>query len=74
MESNMNLKMSNMNSGKKREGYVSLIRVGGGQYLSASLTKATLKINFVSCPAGGRNYGHLGSRNFFFSFFFFFFW
>ena len=36
-------------------------------------TKATLKKKFVSCPAGGRNYGHSGGRKFFFFFLFLFF-
>ena len=31
-----------------------------------SVAKAALKNKFVSCPADGQNYGHLGGRKFFF--------
>ena len=36
-----------------------------------SVTQATLKTKFVSCPAGGHNCGQSGGRKIFFFFFFF---
>ena len=48
---------------------VSIVRGKESQRVSDCCTvgrhQATLKKSFVSCPAGGRNYGHSGGRKFF---------